>query len=207
MSSRKYTASQRGKLVKVADKDSSRVYLSTDTSKPSTEFIDGPKTVGTATGYTYTDKAFTLQEVLRPVINPFLSTPTVETIYLIATDIELADNPAYDASKDTDRPKEEPEATSGPVDGSDTETADVSTTPGAGRVPVTAQDGKTVYVLVKEPATSTGALQTVQSVVTGNDPNRKWITYGLYGVLGLAVVALLVIVLRKPKPQQKLLPA
>lgn len=196
MSNSTYNASQRGKLVKVAAGSSNRVYLGPQAAQKSAEFIDGPKTVGTATGFVYTEGTRSFQEVLRSAYNPFLPT-AIETIYLIATDIELATNPDYDPAKDTDRPTDEPDATTGPVDGNDAE-LDVSTTPGAGRVPVKAADGKTVYVLVRNQAGST---------TTVVDNSRKWLTYGLYGVLGLAVVALLVIVLRKPKPQQKLLPA
>lgn len=192
MSTRTYNATQRGKLVKVAANDSLLVYLSP--SKKSAEYVNGPKTAGTATGYTYSEGSETFQEVIRSAYNPFLPT-AVEVIYLNASSVELAVNPDYDPANDVDRPKEDD--TTGDTSKPDTKEPDVSTTPGAGRIPVTAADGKTVYVLVQKPPVTT----------TSIDMNRKWLTYGLYGVLGLAAVALLVIVLRKPKPQPKLLPA
>ncbi|GAB3568860.1 hypothetical protein GCM10027578_22220 [Spirosoma luteolum] len=190
-----YNADQRGKLVKAPSGDSVRLFYGPETAKKLAEFITGPATIGTATGKTYNDGTYTYTEVLRAANNPFV--PTVQVVYVIATDVTLATNPDYDPAKDTDRPAD---ATTSPVSGADSaDTDDVSDTPGPGRVPVVAANGKTVYVLVPQPE-STSALQTVQNVVTGNDPNRKWLTYGLYGVLGLAAVALALLMIRKPKP-------
>lgn len=189
MATETYKASDRGMLVTVAGTDSIRVF-----SKPgtvTTEFIDGPATVGTATGKIFVDNLIDYTEVVRVGPAVGFGVPVVSTIYLLTEFVILKPNPAYDASKDTGRPSEA--GTTATT--ADSSSGKVSTTPGEGRVPVVGSDGKTVYVLVDEDRIISERDPTV-------DKTKKWLTVGLYVVIGLAVVSLLTVVvisLSKPK--------
>ncbi|MVM34986.1 hypothetical protein GO755_33470 [Spirosoma sp. HMF4905] len=201
-----YKASQRGQLVKVVAPDSVRVYSSPESSGITPEFINGPQTVGTATGKNFSDGIKTWLEVLRVSFGLVLSVPQVTALYLLADDVTLETNPAYDASKDTSAPNSDgsyngvASGSTGSTSAPTKDTSDVSTTPGAGRVPVTASDGKTVYVLVPAPTTTT----PTTTPPTETDTTKKYLTWGLYGVLGLGIVTLIVVlVMSFNKPKKK----
>lgn len=182
-------AANRGKLVVVVANDKIPVYRAPKKSAFTAEYeeyIYGPLTVGTATGKIFTDSDFEFIEVIRIRSDNVYSFPVSETIYLFSDNVTLKTNPAYDASKDTGpvtpADKTDPTTTGTGDTGS---TDKVSTTPGPGRVPVTAADGKTVYVLVEAPAGSDAG--------TPVDKTKKWLTIGLYVVIGLSVAALITI--------------
>ncbi len=110
--------------------------------------------------------------------------------YLInAGGVGLEDNPIYDVKKDTSVHKE----TDKPSDGDDSH-LDVSTRPGPGRIPVTASDGKTVYVLVGEVAPTTAASTTSVGVT-----QNSTLMYAVYGVIVVGLIALIIALARNPQ--------
>ena len=189
MSTYTYKADLRGKLVTVEDGDSVRVYSAPEKSALTAEFIDGPVSVGTTTGKRYTDGVFTWIEIVRSM-GLLFNIPQITVIYLIENDVTVQTNPAYNASTDTSAPNADGSykgtASVTPVD-----TGDVTEMPGPDRVPVTASNGKTVYVLAPAP-TTTGNTPTP----TQPDNTQKYITWGIYGVLGLSIITVIIILIQ-----------
>lgn len=198
MSTYSYKADQRGKLVNVVKGDSSKIYSAPAQSALTAEFVEGPQTLGTATGKVYTDGALIWIEVLRVNGTSLFGIPDVTVIYCDDRTVTLATNPNYDPAKDTSAPNAD-----GSVKGEQTtDTSDVSQTNGPGRVAVTGSDGKVVYVLVPKPTDTTSVIGGLTT--TTSDTTKKWLTYGLYGVLGLAVITIMTILVislsKKKKP-------
>lgn len=186
-------------LVKVPDKASIKVYSAPAQSALTPEFIDGPLTLGTATGRVYSDGVFTWLEVIRITGVSVFGIPDITVIYCVDDIITLATNPNYDPAKDTSAPNAD-----GSFKGTQApDPTDVSTTNGPDRVPVETPDGKSVYVYAPKPTDPTSVLGVTPTAIT-TDTTKKWLTYGLYGVLGLAVITIMVIlVISLSKPKKK----
>ncbi len=203
MSKYTYQGNLRGQLVTVDKDNTSRVYGSPTTKGLTAEFIDGPANVGTATGAVYTEGTRIFYEIIRVSgYTLYGAFPGVTNIYMDADTVVIKPNPAYDKAKDADAPNEDgsttnrtPASSTGIANkDADSDDGDVSTAPGKDRVPVSTEDGNTVYVKSTPKAAAT----------EGTDSPNKWLTYGLYGILGLGAITLIVVlVLSLSKPKVK----
>ncbi len=184
MSTTTYTAADRGKLVIVEANNSTRVYAKPEVTAKSEEFIDGPKTAGTATGNRVTEGTLTFLEFIRGTT--LLSPIGVSFAYVISDSVTLEVNPAYNPTEDLDRPGE-PEK----------QTTTINTNkPGDGKTTTDYDTGETGPIIItKTPSSLVDDEPTV-------DPSKKWLTYGLYAVLGIAAITLIIILVqqfKKPK--------
>ncbi|GAB3761374.1 hypothetical protein [Spirosoma pomorum] len=192
MSTTTYKAADRGKMVTIGSGESARVYSKALATAKTDEFISGPNTVGTTTGNRISDGTFTWLEIIRSSMLPIGGFGVV-FIYLLDDDVTLVDNPNYNPLDDLDRPSEVviDEPNKNP-------TSTTKTDPyGTGEVgPI---------VITKTPTTGKTSDEVIDETVPG-DSNKKWLTYGLYAVLGVAVVTLTIIIVKsiqKPKLSTK----
>jgi hypothetical protein len=179
MSTTNYNASLRGKLVNVSADNSVRTYGSPSSAGKTDDYVTGPETLGTATGYTTVDGATIFIEVLRVNTVLLVSYPT--KMYFHRDQVVTADNPLYDPSKDLDRPSDS--TTGGDTTG--------TTKPYS--------NGDIDVVVEKETKDTTTDRLPIGTENDGMSTQRKWLTYGLYAILGIAAITLTVILIKSAK--------
>jgi hypothetical protein len=198
MSTRTYTVAIRGSLAKVLDKTTAAVYSKAALTAKTTETIKGPEVAGFVTGWKTITGGKTWVEILRPEASALVPV-TLSAIYLLDDDITFVENPSYDRANDLDRPYDsdkkiiEPDETTTPGSTTPTKTTTGTTTTDT---PYDTGNVGTVDV-EKNPATETAT----------EDKNKKWLTYGLYAILGIAAITLTVILVQSFRKPKKVKPA
>lgn len=210
-----YKQIMRGQLADLAKDCTVRVNV-WNNGKPeaTTKTLDGPMRLGQATGnFTQNDKGENeLIEILAVGLNGVLGYQMglgmlpIALIWVDMSCVLLSDNPDYDPTTDkdriggpsviVDRSKESETPSTAPVVGDKSET---------GTIPVKTETGEVVYVNLGK-LQEVLAKQRLASSPEVDETTKKYLTWGLYGLIGIAAITLLVVLgkqFTKPQPSTK----
>jgi hypothetical protein len=182
-------------MAKVVDKTTAAVYSKAALTAKTTETIKGPAVAGFVTGWKSITGGKTWVEILRPEASVFVPVG-FSTIYLLDDDVTFEVNPSYNAANDLDRPYDSDKKIIEPDETTPSSTTPTKTTTGTTTTGKPYDTGNVGTVDVEKTPTGT------EKETTTADTTKKWLTYGLYAILGIAAITLTAILVqsfRKPK--------